>query len=100
MDEQRGDSVLCVVPARLGSTRFPEKMLVPLLGKPLVLHAYERAGRARLVSDILIATDDERIARAVAPFGARCEMTRTDHASGTDRIAEVAARHPEASIIV
>ncbi|MBP9002159.1 MAG: 3-deoxy-manno-octulosonate cytidylyltransferase, partial [Candidatus Hydrogenedentes bacterium] len=43
MDEQRGDSVLCVVPARLGSTRFPEKMLVPLLGKPLVLHAYERA---------------------------------------------------------
>ena len=100
MDEQRGDSVLCVVPARLGSTRFPEKMLVPLCGKPLVLHAYERAGRATRVSDILIATDDERIARAVEPFGARYEMTRPDHASGTDRIAEVAARHPEAAIIV
>lgn len=100
MNQQRGDSVLCVVPARLGSTRFPEKMLAPLCGKPLVLHAYERAGRAARVTDILIATDDERIARAVEPFGARWEMTRADHASGTDRIAEVAARHPEAAIIV
>ncbi len=100
MDVTDGDRVLCVVPARLGSTRFPGKMLVPLCGKPLVLHAYERAGKASLVSEILIATDDTRIVEAVQPYGARCEMTRPDHASGTDRIAEVAERHPDASIVV
>lgn len=100
MEDQCGNSVLCVVPARLGSTRFPGKMLVPLCGRPLVLHAYERARKARLVSTVLIATDDVQILQAVEPFGARCEMTRADHASGTDRIAEVAARHPEADVVV
>lgn len=91
--------VLCVVPARFASTRFPGKIIVPLAGKPLVLHAYERAQRAILVDETLIAADDPAIADAVAPYGARLVMTRPDHPSGTDRIAEVAESHT-AEIIV
>lgn len=91
--------VLCVVPARFASTRFPGKIIVPLAGKPLVMHAYERARRAKLVDETLIAADDPAIAEAVAPYGARLVMTRPDHPSGTDRIAEVAEGHP-AEIIV
>jgi len=88
-----------VVPARFASTRFPGKIIVPLAGKPLVMHAYERAQRATLVDETLIAADDPAIAEAVAPYGARLVMTRPDHPSGTDRIAEVAEGHP-AEIIV
>jgi len=88
-----------VVPARFASTRFPGKLIVPLAGKPLVMHAYERAQRATLVDETLIAADDPAIAEAVAPYGACLVMTRPDHPSGTDRIAEVAEGHP-AEIIV
>jgi len=88
-----------VVPARFASTRFPGKIIVPLAGKPLVMHAYERAQRATLVDETLIAADDPAIAEAVAPYGACLVMTRPDHPSGTDRIAEVAEGHP-AEIIV
>lgn len=91
--------VLCVVPARYKSTRFPGKIIAPLQGKPLVLHAYERALRASLVDEVLIAADDSAVVDALRPHGARVVMTRQDHPSGTDRIAEVAAAHP-ADIIV
>lgn len=91
MDLTGRPRVLAVVPARLASTRFPEKMLADLAGKPLVLHAYERAARATLVDEVLIAADDQRIVDAVTPFGARVVLTRVDHATGTDRIAEVAS---------
>lgn len=80
-----------VVPARYASTRFPAKMLAPLEGKPLVMHAYDRARKARLADDVLIATDDARIADAVARYDAHVVMTRPDHPSGTDRIAEAVA---------
>ncbi len=91
--------VLTVVPARYASTRFPGKIIEPLAGKPLVLHAYERAKTAALVSDVVIAADDGRIVEALAPFGARVVMTRADHACGTDRIAEVAEKE-DAELIV
>jgi 3-deoxy-manno-octulosonate cytidylyltransferase (CMP-KDO synthetase) len=91
--------VLAVVPARFASTRFTGKIIAPLAGKPLVLHAYERAQQASLVSEVLIATDDEQVAEALAPYDARVVMTRGDHETGTDRIAEV-AKASGADIIV
>lgn len=91
--------VLAVIPARFASTRFPGKIIAPLAGKPLVVHTYERTLQARLVDEVVLATDDARVAAAVAPYGVRVVMTRDDHPSGTDRIAEVAARS-EAAIVV
>lgn len=91
--------VLGVVPARYASTRFPGKIIADLAGKPLVLHAYERARAAQLLDDVIIAADDPRVAEAVAPFGARVVMTSADHPTGTDRIAEAIANDP-AEIIV
>lgn len=92
-------SILGVVPARYASTRFPGKPLVPLAGKPLLQHVWERACRARRISRLVIATDDERIASAARGFGAEVAMTRADHLSGTDRIAEVAAACQESIIV-
>jgi 3-deoxy-manno-octulosonate cytidylyltransferase (CMP-KDO synthetase) len=80
-----------VIPARYGSVRLPAKPLVRIAGKPLVQHVYERARQSRRLERVLVATDDERIAAVVRGFGGECMMTRADHASGTDRIAEVAA---------
>jgi 3-deoxy-manno-octulosonate cytidylyltransferase (CMP-KDO synthetase) len=79
-----------IIPARYGSTRFRGKPLADLWGKPIIQHVWERAGRARLVDRVIVATDDERIAHAARAFGAEVAMTRPDHPSGTDRVAEVA----------
>src|SRR5688572_28940932 len=79
-----------VIPARYGSTRLPGKPLLRTTGKYLIEHVYERATRARGVAGVLVATDDRRIQRAVEGFGGRVVMTRRDHPSGTDRVAEVA----------
>jgi 3-deoxy-manno-octulosonate cytidylyltransferase (CMP-KDO synthetase) len=89
-----------VIPARLASTRLPRKLLLAETGKPLIQHTYESARRARLPSGICVATDHEEILRAVQTFGGRAEMTDPRAASGTDRVAEVARRMPEAEIIV
>ena len=80
--------ILAVIPARYGSTRFPGKPLTPILGKPLLQWVWEGAKQARLIDQVLIATDDDRIASAAQRFGAEIRMTKTDHPSGTDRIAE------------
>jgi len=80
--------VLGVIPARYGSTRFEGKMLQPLEGRPIIQHVYERAGKASLLDDLLVATDDKRIFEAVKGFGGKVVMTSTEHASGTDRIIE------------
>jgi 3-deoxy-manno-octulosonate cytidylyltransferase (CMP-KDO synthetase) len=79
-----------VIPARFASTRLPGKPLLKIAGKPLIQWVYERALRSR-ASEVLVATDDERIAAAATEFGAPVVMTSILHASGTDRIAEVAA---------
>lgn len=90
---------LGLIPARYGSTRFPGKPLALLAGKPMVQWVYERAAQAKLLSEVLVATDDQRIFDAVEKFGGRVVMTRSDHPSGSDRIAEVAATS-DAEIIV
>jgi 3-deoxy-manno-octulosonate cytidylyltransferase (CMP-KDO synthetase) len=88
-----------VIPARYGSTRFPAKILASDTGKPLVQHVVERAKQAARVREVIVATDDQRIADALRPFETRCVMTSPDHQSGTDRIAEV-ARNLRDDIIV
>ena len=85
------NSILCVIPARFASRRFEGKPLVPLGGKPLVQHVYERACECPLFSKVVVATDSERIKSAVERFGGRVAMTSPQHLSGTDRVAEVAA---------
>ncbi len=90
---------LGIIPARYGSTRFPGKPLALLAGKPMVQWVYERAAQAELLSEVIVATDDTRIFDAMKKIGGRVVMTRPDHPSGSDRIAEVAAES-DAEIIV
>jgi 3-deoxy-manno-octulosonate cytidylyltransferase (CMP-KDO synthetase) len=80
--------VVCIIPSRYESSRFPGKPLADLCGKPMIQHVYERVLRARSVSSAAVATDDERIFKAVQAFGGRAVMTSPRHRSGTDRIAE------------
>jgi 3-deoxy-manno-octulosonate cytidylyltransferase (CMP-KDO synthetase) len=80
--------VVCVIPSRYESTRFPGKPLADLCGKPMIRHVYERVLKAGTVSSAVVATDDERIFRAVLDFGGRAVMTAPRHRSGTDRVAE------------
>jgi 3-deoxy-manno-octulosonate cytidylyltransferase (CMP-KDO synthetase) len=86
--------ILGVIPARYASVRFPGKALAKIAGKPMLQHVWERAAQSRYLTKVLIATDNERILRAAREFGAPVVMTRSDHPSGTDRVAEVAASHP------
>jgi len=83
-------SVTVVIPARYGSSRFPGKPLVALNGKPLIQHVYERAVACRAVSEVLVATDDERIKQAVERFGGRALLVTGEYRTGTDRVAAVA----------
>jgi 3-deoxy-manno-octulosonate cytidylyltransferase (CMP-KDO synthetase) len=83
-------AIVAIIPARFGSTRLPGKPLSEIHGKPMVQHVYEAAREARLVTRVLVATDDERVAAAVRAFGGEVVMTSVDHASGTDRLAEAA----------
>lgn len=85
-------SVVAVIPARWASTRFPGKPLFPILGKPLLQHVWERCRKAKSVSQVIVATDDMRIAEAAFDFGAEVTLTSPKHPTGTDRLAEVAAR--------
>jgi 3-deoxy-manno-octulosonate cytidylyltransferase (CMP-KDO synthetase) len=91
---------VAVIPARWGSTRFPGKPLVLLAGRPLVVHVLEACRRSGAFSEVRVATDDERIAAVVSEAGGLVDRTRSDHPSGTDRVAEVAARLPPAVEVV
>jgi 3-deoxy-manno-octulosonate cytidylyltransferase (CMP-KDO synthetase) len=91
--------VIVVIPARFGSTRLPGKPLVSLAGKPMIQRVYERAKMARLADRVIVATDDERIVKAVESFGGTARMTRADHRTGTERVAEVAA-HEKGDVFV
>lgn len=90
---------LAVIPARYASSRLPAKPLLRATGKFLIEHVYERASAARHIDHVVVATDDSRIESAVKSFGGNVMMTRADHASGTDRVAEV-AQQEDADIIV
>lgn len=83
-------TAVVVIPARLGSTRFPEKVIAAATGRPLVQHVVDQVRRCRCVRDVLVATDDRRVVAALQPYGTLCRMTSAHHQSGTDRIAEVA----------
>jgi 3-deoxy-manno-octulosonate cytidylyltransferase (CMP-KDO synthetase) len=88
-----------VVPARFASSRFPGKPLADLTGKPMIVHVLERAAECRTVGRIVVATDDERILRAVQAVGFEARMTRADHPNGTSRIAEVAGTLEEDLVV-
>jgi len=98
--ENPRQNVIAIIPARYSSTRLPGKMLREIAGKPLILHTLSQVQKANTVSRVIVATDDERILNAVTQTGGEAVMTRADHASGSDRIAEVAEGLPEGSIIV
>jgi 3-deoxy-manno-octulosonate cytidylyltransferase (CMP-KDO synthetase) len=85
-------SVVAIIPARYGSTRFPGKPLVEIGGKPMIQHVYESASKVRQVDRVLVATDDRRIEQVVNGFGGEVMLTSKHHASGTDRLAEVARK--------
>jgi 3-deoxy-manno-octulosonate cytidylyltransferase (CMP-KDO synthetase) len=90
---------LGVIPARFSSSRFPGKVLALISSKTMLQHVYERASQARYLTSTIIATDDDAVYAAARKFGARVTMTRPDHLSGTDRVAEVASTE-NAEIIV
>ena len=88
-----------IIPARYASTRFPGKPLTPIAGRPMIEWVWERARRAKRLRDVIVATDDERIAKACSRFGAPVAMTSSEHPTGTDRLAE-AARPLDEDIVV
>jgi len=92
-------TAVVVIPARYGSTRFPGKVLALLKGKPIIQWVYDAAKSSRLAQDVIVATDDERIFRSIVEIGGKAVMTDPRHASGTDRIAEV-ARSLKSDIII
>ena len=91
--------LVVVIPARYGSTRLPGKPLVSLAGKSMIQRVYEQAKKAQRADRVIVATDDERIVNAVKGFGGEAMMTRTEHRTGTERVAEVAA-HVEGDVFV
>lgn len=88
-------TIFGVIPARYASSRFPGKPLADIRGKSMIQRVYEQCRKAACLSEVVVATDDERIYDHVAQFGGRVEMTREDHGSGTERVAELAGRYPE-----
>lgn len=102
--EQHGNNpkqnVIAIIPARRHSTRLEGKLLLPLNGKPLILHTVEQAKKARNIDKVMVATDSEEILKIVKESGNEAVMTSPNHQSGSDRIAEVAENLPTNSIIV
>lgn len=92
-------TILGIIPARYGSTRLEGKPLKDICGKPMIQHVYEGVQRAALLDETIVATDDVRIVQAVQAIGGLAQLTSPDHRTGTDRIAEVAARR-QADIVV
>jgi 3-deoxy-manno-octulosonate cytidylyltransferase (CMP-KDO synthetase) len=92
--------ILAVIPARYASSRFPGKALAKVDSRSMLEHVYERVSMARYLSTVMIATDDERIRDEARGFGARVQMTRDDHVSGTDRVAEVASSFENVQLVV
>jgi len=92
MNQKAKSKVVAIIPARYGSNRFSGKPLAEIVGKPMIQHVYERARAVGLLSRVVVATDDLRIADCVRGFGGEVVMTRADHVSGTDRLAEAAEK--------
>lgn len=99
-EKKSPENVIAIIPARLASTRLEGKLLLPLAGKPLILHTIEKARNAKNISRVIVATDSEEIKSIVLNNGYEAVLTSPAHQSGSDRIAEVARNLPEHSIIV
>jgi len=91
--------VIVVIPARFASMRLPGKPLISLAGKPMIQRVYERAKLAKRADRVIVATDDDRVMKAVEGFGGEARMTRGEHRTGTERVAEVAA-HEHGEVFV
>jgi 3-deoxy-manno-octulosonate cytidylyltransferase (CMP-KDO synthetase) len=92
--------VLAVIPAREAAVRFPGKPLADLDGRPIVQWVHDAAAACPAFDEVIVATDSETIASVVRTFGGAVELTSSEHRSGTDRVAEVAERHPDAGVVV
>jgi 3-deoxy-manno-octulosonate cytidylyltransferase (CMP-KDO synthetase) len=92
-------AAVVVIPARLGSTRFPAKILARQTGKPLVQHVVDQVRLCRSISQVIVATDDASVVSALRPFGTACVLTDPKHPSGTDRVAEVAQGRTEQIVV-
>ncbi|GAA4088072.1 3-deoxy-manno-octulosonate cytidylyltransferase [Mucilaginibacter panaciglaebae] len=93
-------NILGIIPARYASSRFPGKPLVDIGGKTMIQRVYEQAKKCDHLTEVIVATDDDRIYKHVTDFGGVAVMTRSDHQSGTDRCAEVAAAHPQHHVVI
>jgi 3-deoxy-manno-octulosonate cytidylyltransferase (CMP-KDO synthetase) len=91
---------VCIIPARYASTRLPGKPLLDICGQPMIRRVVDQVKKAMLIDRVIVATDDKRIAAVVADFGGEAWMTRDDHPTGTDRLAEVAKALPDSSLIL
>lgn len=100
MDIEKIKKTAIIIPARLNSTRLPNKALLCVLNKPIIQWVYEAAKQSKMSSDVIVATDSDEIINAVNKFGGKAEMTSKEHKSGSDRIAEVVKRHPEFEYIL
>lgn len=87
--------ILCIIPARYGAMRFPGKPMADIGGKTMIERVYAQCRKAQLPTDVIVATEDERIMAHVQGFGGKAAMTSPDHISGTERIAEVASQYPD-----
>jgi 3-deoxy-manno-octulosonate cytidylyltransferase (CMP-KDO synthetase) len=92
--------ILGIIPARFDSSRFPGKPLIDLKGKSMIQRVYEGASKSKLLTDVIVATDDKRIFDAVLAFGGKAEMTDKAHTSGTDRCGEVLSRHSDYNVVI
>jgi 3-deoxy-manno-octulosonate cytidylyltransferase (CMP-KDO synthetase) len=92
--------VLGIIPARFGSSRFPGKPLIDLKGKSMIQRVYEGAKKSKLITELIVATDDERILNEVLNFGGKAEMTSNHHSSGTDRCAEILSRNSNFDLVI
>ena len=91
---------VCIIPARYQSTRLPGKPLLDIAGKPMIQWVVERANKAKRISEVIVATDDDRILHVVQSFGGTAVLTSREHRCGTERLAEVASKMPEVDIVV
>ncbi len=99
--QKTGPEAIGIIPARWGSHRFPGKPLALILGKPLIQWTYENSSRSKRLSEVVVATDDERIFHTVKKFGGKVVMTSNTHPTGTERVLEAATRYyPDYPIIV
>jgi 3-deoxy-manno-octulosonate cytidylyltransferase (CMP-KDO synthetase) len=92
--------ILCVIPSRIRSTRLPRKPLLPIQGKPMVQWTYENAARCKLLTDLIVATDDQEIADVITGIGGKVKMTDPNLPTGSERVAAVAEQYPDVDVVI